>query len=43
MKNNLQDILIDGLMTDSAHHKQWFLERALKLVVGEEEFDMECV
>lgn len=25
----LRDLAIDGLLTDGAHHKQWFLEKIL--------------
>ena len=27
----IRNCLIDGLRTDGAHHKQWYLERALYL------------
>jgi hypothetical protein len=32
-------LAIDGLGTDGDHHKQWFLEEILKVVVGEENYD----
>jgi len=38
-ENLVRDItsaLIDGLTTDGAHHKQWALEEALRLLVPDE-------
>lgn len=36
--DNIAQILIDGLVTDGAHHKQWYLEEALKRLVGPTNF-----
>lgn len=38
---NITSVLIEGLNTDGAHHKQWALEQALKMLVQDELFD-EC-
>ena len=32
----ITSILIEGLNTDGAHHKQWALEQALKMLVPDE-------
>jgi hypothetical protein len=29
-------VLIDGLTTDGAHHKQWALEEALRIIAQDE-------
>ena len=31
-KIKLKILLVDGLIIDGGHHKQWFLEEALKLL-----------
>ena len=32
LNETIKEVIIDGLLTDGAHHKQWFLEQiALKL------------
>ena len=38
-EKGLVEIIIDGLCTDGDHHKQWYLERVLRELVGDEEFD----
>jgi hypothetical protein len=41
MMNNVDQIVsrvLDGLTTDGGHHKQHYLEDALKLLVGESRF-----
>lgn len=35
----LVSILLDGLVYDGAHHKQKYLEEALKLVTSEGDFE----
>jgi hypothetical protein len=32
--NKITDLVIDALCTDGAHHKQWFLETLLRLLVS---------
>ena len=32
--SSVEDILINGLVTDGAHHKQWFLYQALIKITG---------
>jgi len=34
--NNIIDLLTDALLTDGGHHKQWYIEQVLILLVGEE-------
>ena len=33
---NITSALIDGLTTDGAHHKQWALEEALRIIAPDE-------
>lgn len=33
----LTELILEGLQTDGAHHKQWFLAHLLVRVVGEHE------
>jgi hypothetical protein len=33
---DIASTLIDGLTTDGAHHKQWALEEALRILVPDE-------
>ena len=35
---NLVDLAIAGLTTDGAHHKQWYLEQILHLLVSEPQY-----
>ena len=35
----LRDLLIEGLTTDGAHHKQYYLELALKMIISQIEFE----
>jgi len=35
----VQKLCLQGLDTDGAHHKQWYLERILEIVIGEDEFE----
>lgn len=35
-ERSVVDLVIDGLLFDGAHHKQWFLERILEKLIGEE-------
>jgi len=40
MEQNIQDarsLLLEGLSIDGGHHKQYYMEEALKVLVGEEE------
>ena len=30
------DLVVEALLTDGAHHKQWYLERILVALMGEE-------
>ena len=34
--DDITNTLINGLITDGAHHKQWYLERALQLLAGDD-------
>jgi len=34
--HNVVSMIIDGLTTDGAHHKQWALEEALRLLVPDD-------
>jgi len=36
MMESVVEIIIDALMTDGAHHKQWSLEQVLLSLIGEE-------
>ena len=36
---SVKEVLIAGLKTDGAHHKQWSLELALELLIGSTEFE----
>ena len=33
---NIVDFIVSGLMTDGAHHKQWYLEQILRRVINKE-------
>lgn len=35
--NKIKDLCLDGLSTDGAHHKQWYLEEILKNILEEDE------
>jgi hypothetical protein len=37
--HDLRDLLIEGLVTDGAHHKQYYLEAALKIIISRLEFE----
>lgn len=32
MEEKIKQLCIDGLLTDGAHHKQWYLEEILKVL-----------
>lgn len=32
----IREMVIDALLTDGAHHKQWYLERILEKMVGKD-------
>jgi hypothetical protein len=34
-----KDLMIEALLTDGAHHKQWYLEEALKAL----DVDLDCL
>ena len=36
-KQKVYMLLLRGLHTDGAHHKQWYLEEILKLIIGVKE------
>lgn len=36
----LDDLVLEGLMIDGAHHKQWYLEQVLLRLGGYEESDL---
>jgi hypothetical protein len=36
---NIRDLVIEGLMTDGAHHKQYYLEAILGVILDHEEFE----
>ena len=36
---NVAILIFDGLMTDGAHHKQYYLEEALRALCGNKEVD----
>ncbi len=38
MTEGIVEIIVDALMTDGAHHKQWSLEQVLLSILGEEGF-----
>jgi len=38
IKDQLTDVLLDGLNFDGAHHKQYYLGAALKILLGEAEY-----
>ena len=35
-EKSLSELIVEGLLTDGAHHKQWFLEEILKKLIAEE-------
>lgn len=37
-KDQLTEVLLDGLTFDGAHHKQYYLGAALKIILGESEY-----
>jgi len=39
-KKRVLQMVIEGLEEDGGHHKQYFLEKILKELVGQEEFNM---
>ena len=39
-KKRVIQMVIEGLEEDGGHHKQYFLEKILKELVGQEEFNM---
>jgi hypothetical protein len=32
-KGDVKDLCINGLLTDGAHHKQWYFEQILKRII----------
>lgn len=38
-KGKIIEVLLDGLYTDGAHHKQYYLKQALILLVGKDEVE----
>lgn len=36
---SLSELCFEGLQTDGAHHKQWYLEQILKRVLGPEKYE----
>jgi hypothetical protein len=37
--DHLKDLLVNGLINDAGHHKQWYLEQVLLFIVGKPEFE----
>jgi len=37
-QDKLIEVLLDGLTFDGAHHKQYYLGAALKIILGESEY-----
>ena len=35
----LEELCIDALLTDGAHHKQWYIEQILEIAIGCIKFD----
>jgi len=38
-KEKIKEELLNGLFIDGSHHKQYYLEQALKLLVSKKEFE----
>lgn len=38
-REKLVSLCMEGMTTDGAHHKQWYLEEILKLLIGEKAFN----
>jgi hypothetical protein len=36
----LSELCIDALTTDGGHHKQWYLEQILKIIIDSKDYDI---